>query len=161
MLTTIILAVAFQFSSGPIDNAIILDGYVDGKRVNIEGQKLPYVDSSGKQFVLEKQAAINYLNMVEAANRDGINLEINYSFRTNKEQANLYGRRHQTGVITAKPGHSNHQSGIAVDIMNCVRNKNKTTVYWWLIKNAAQFGYKNTIQTEPWHWQFSGEKTNI
>lgn len=85
-------------------------------------------------------------NMVAAAKRAGINLNVNNSYRTYEEQANLYATKPKG--IAAPPGGSNHGLGEAVDI-NIPNDK----VFNWLSQNAKRFGFKN-LPGEDWHWEF-------
>jgi hypothetical protein len=48
--------------------------------------------------------------------------------------------------LAAAPGYSNHQSGRALDL----------TVSSWLANNAARFGFKRTVPSEAWHYEFFG-----
>ncbi len=76
------------------------------------------------------------------------------------------------GYIRSKvaiPGYSNHQNGIAVDLLNIendkkVENKTKSPfpaqwreswLWKWLEENANKFGlYQNNSINEPWHWEY-------
>ena len=46
----------------------------------------------------------------------------------------------QIGVL------SNHQNGRALDL----------TTSPWLTDNAARFGFRRTVPSEAWHYEFSG-----
>jgi hypothetical protein len=66
------------------------------------------------------------------------------------EQQHLYGcyihHNCNNGNLAAKPGYSNHQSGRALDL----------SVSSWLVNNAARFGFKRTVPSEAWHYEFFG-----
>jgi len=52
---------------------------------------------------------------------------------------------------TARPGHSRHEQGLAIDF-----NLDKAgRVVAWLRANAARFGFVN-LKSEPWHWSVDG-----
>jgi LAS superfamily LD-carboxypeptidase LdcB len=53
--------------------------------------------------------------------------------------------------LAAKPGNSNHQNGIAIDI--AVAGADGNEVYEWLKLNAPRFGFVRTVSGEPWHWE--------
>lgn len=88
-----------------------------------------------------------------------------YDYYLNKKGpqiANLY---------LAKPGHSEHQTGLAVDVYNgftSYLNFNYTKEYRWLKNNAHQYGFivrypkdKKDItgyEYEPWHLRYVGQK---
>ena len=51
--------------------------------------------------------------------------------------------------LAAKPGYSNHQSGHALDL-----NARDPAVGAWLRAHAHEYGFRNTIASEPWHWEY-------
>jgi len=91
-----------------------------------------------------------FLKMQKAATAAGVKLTINSGFRTMAEQQHLYScYQHgncNNGNLAAKPGYSNHQSGRALDL----------TTSSWLANNAAKFGFKRTVPSEAWHYEFFG-----
>ena len=102
--------------------------------------------------LVEVNTAEMFLRMKEEAAKDGITLRINSGFRTMEEQVRLYAKyKSGTGNLAAKPGYSNHQNGIALDI----GNKPKENVYW-LRRNAKRFGFYERVKTEDWHWEYEG-----
>jgi hypothetical protein len=54
---------------------------------------------------------------------------------------------------TAKPGHSQHEKGLAIDMENC--SNHSTACYVWLNEHAASFGFYN-LPSEAWHWSTTG-----
>ncbi|CAF4508104.1 unnamed protein product [Rotaria socialis] len=63
----------------------------------------------------------------------------------------------------ARPGTSNHGRGVALDLnTNCGSqndaepNCGGSSVYQWLKNNGHQYGFKRTVQSEQWHWEFRG-----
>lgn len=57
---------------------------------------------------------------------------------------------------TARPGFSNHNSGVAIDL-NCKGAKFGGVVfpiYEWLLLNAYKYGFVRTVSTEEWHWEY-------
>lgn len=62
---------------------------------------------------------------------------------------------------TARPGHSNHEVGGAVDFtcngQSMVEAGGKNSVcFKWLSANAGKYGFKN-LASESWHWSFNGK----
>ncbi len=99
---------------------------------------------------LDSSIAGNFNAMVAAAKKDGVDLKISSSFRSRAEQEKLYAAyKNGTGNLAAKPGTSNHESGLAIDFSNT------PGAYAWLKKNAGNFGLKN-LPGEPWHYSPSG-----
>ena len=103
------------------------------------------------------------------AQADGITLT-GSGWRSNAEQIDL--RRAHCGPSdyaiyqmpsgecsppTARPGTSNHETGVAVDFRD--GNGNSLTAsspgFQWLVVNAARYGLHN-LPSEPWHWSVDG-----
>lgn len=53
------------------------------------------------------------------------------------------------GNLAARPGYSNHQNGIAMDI--------ETSAYEWMRVNAHKYLFVRTVDIEKWHWEFRPE----
>lgn len=120
-------------------------GYSKGKSFQLQ------VASIGNGQVMRPDAAAAFIAMRAAAAQDGITLAVSYAYRSMEEQEMLYAKYLAgTGSLAAKPGFSNHQSGVAVDIR--VGNTTSST-YRWLANNAFRFGFKRTVASEPWHWE--------
>lgn len=111
--------------------------------------------SIGNGESLSERAAGRFLAMKDAARRDGVNLNVVSGFRTMEEQRALYAAyRAGRGNLAAQPGYSQHQNGVAVDIET--GGSRTSAAFRWLRENAANFGFRNTVPSEPWHWQFMG-----
>lgn len=134
-------------------------------------------------FLVEENTAYDYLLMANAAEAQGILLPISAAFRSMELQRKLYAERvagldaqgrpiltpagQQYGVA-AKPGFSNHQSGIALDLnvgMTVADYKQGiySAAFLWLKGdpvtgkggNAELFGFNHSDGApvnEPWHW---------
>jgi hypothetical protein len=92
-----------------------------------------------------------FLKMQAAANAEGVRLSLTSGFRTMAEQKHLYSC-YQTGScnngnLAAKPGFSNHQSGLALDLSTST----------WLARNASRFGFVRTVSQESWHYEYHGK----
>jgi len=93
-----------------------------------------------------------FLKMQKAAHEAGVYLAINSGFRTMSEQQYFYNcyktGKCNNGNLAAKPGYSNHQSGLALDL----------TTSSWLAKNAGKYGFIRTVPSEAWHYEYTGGK---
>jgi hypothetical protein len=117
--------------------------YRNGHRKKIEVVKV-----SGAK--VEVNTANAFVAMRTAAAEAGIDLWIESGFRTRKEQAALYRKyRKGRGNKAARPGRSNHQSGRALDIA-----VSSPGALEWMEQNASRFGFKRTVRSEPWHWEY-------
>jgi len=75
--------------------------------------------------------------------------------------------------LCAKAGHSEHQSGLAIDFWSASTkaywdsSERLTKFYNWLSDNAHLYGFHNGYQNgvevdgyaiEPWHWRYVGKE---
>ena len=128
---------------------------------------------------LRQEAAVATAAMAKAMKDEGAGtLILNSGFRTYKNQQGLYNRtREARGLavaekLSARPGHSEHQLGLAADfsargqgcvILTCFGN---TEAGRWLEKNAHEYGFIlrypkgfraiTGFQYEPWHFRYVG-----
>ena len=126
----------------------------------------------GRMQRLTPEAAAQWQAMVAAAEADGITLLIVSGFRSYEYQAALIRKKINAGqVITdilevnAAPGHSEHHTGLAVDIASpgsrpLTEEFETSEAFRWLEANAGRFGFTMSfprdnpwgIIYEPWHW---------
>lgn len=117
-------------------------GYSAGNRTNI-----CVVSVDGK--LVEVRTAQAFASMRAAASASGVHISVVSGFRTMDQQRYLYnlylsGR----GNLAARPGYSNHQSGLALDL-----NTSSAGVYNWMSRNASRYGFRRTVPSEAWHWE--------
>ena len=123
---------------------------------------------------LNKEAASYFRKMVNEAKNDGINLRSVSAYRsysTQKYLYNSYAKRDgkaKADTYSARAGHSEHQTGLAVDINTASSSSHfeNTKEYKWLQDNSYKFGfvmrYPNGKQNitgykyEPWHYRYFG-----
>ena len=122
-------------------------GYVKGQAVELT------LTPIGGGFFLAADAAAAWFQMRDAAAAAGVQLVVNDAFREMAAQQAFYadllaGKR--TDPVAA-PGWSLHQSGRALDLST---ERGTNAAFWWLTANAGQFGFKRTVATEPWHWEY-------
>lgn len=124
-----------------------------------------------------RQITLNaYLNMYESAKNDGIDLMINSSYRTYENQQTVYKKYEDregtiyADEIAARPGHSEHQTGLALDIFSKTNSNTKTfkdsEAYKWLLDNSYKYGfilrypedkeYLTGFSFESWHYRYVG-----
>ena len=127
---------------------------------------------------LRKEAANAYSEMCEAALKEGKTLYATSLYRSYDTQAYLFDNyTNQGGLlwalsVSARPGHSEHQTGLAIDIVSPTSNFDNfdaTPEYTWLIENAHKYGfilrYKEETEYitgysyEPWHYRYVGKET--
>ena len=140
--------------------------YVPGDLVGVDGQ------------LLREAAASSFALLKEAAASEGVELAAVSGYRSYESQAQLYAgysaRYGQAAAdtISARPGHSEHQTGLAVDIAapdgTCSLQAcfEETAAGSWAAENAHRFGFivrypedASSITGyayEPWHLRFVG-----
>lgn len=127
---------------------------------------------------LRKDAANALENMFLAAAKDGIILKGISGYRSYDYQVSVFNSSKERNGIehaekyVAKPGHSEHQTGLAVDVLsNEYSNLNdgfeNTKTFKWLKDNMTKFGFilrypkgKENItgyNYEPWHLRYVGK----
>lgn len=113
-------------------------------------------DLSDEVLFLRGDAAEAFIEMMGDAAEEGFYIKASSAFRTKKQQAKL---RKTKGSLAAKPGWSNHQRGLSVDLCGTTRiikgKRYRTILYWWLKRNAKRYGFENDVEGEPWHWTFT------
>lgn len=115
-------------------------------------------------FWLDPAAAEHYVMLRDEAKAEGVTLKINDAYRTmaqqqvqwDKYQAKLAawrnsGRIGKEPTPAAKPGRSNHQMGLALDIESA---NGTNAAFHWLTANAHRHKFKRTVSNEPWHWEY-------
>lgn len=95
-------------------------------------------------------------------------IDIVSSYRSYNYQAGIKSRG-CPDTLCAKAGHSEHQSGLALDVWEASSaedwnaNKKLYTYFKWLSENAHLYGwhnpYRNGVdidgyESEPWHWRY-------
>lgn len=99
-------------------------------------------------------AAQAFERMRAAAAADRVTFQVNSAWRSNAEQADLRGKyeRGERSAVAAPVGYSNHEAGRAVDIES---GGGTNAAFRWLTAHAHRFGFRRTVASEPWHWEFT------
>lgn len=86
-----------------------------------------------------------------AAKAAGQRITVNSSFRTMAKQQELYSKYLKgKGNLAAKPGRSNHQYGITIDL----NVKGGAPSFAWMAANGPKYGWHKTVPSEDWHWEY-------
>lgn len=143
------------------------------KLVDTSVKKTKNLDMEVREVVEEALVA-----MFAAAEADGCTLLIHSAYRSYRTQAIMYENRLKSkgrddGMVQ-KPGASDHQTGLGVDIVNPEWAKKsafnaefaKTAEAQWMAENCARFGFIirypqdkvdiTGINYEPWHLRYVG-----
>ena len=145
---------------------------------NYVPDKLEQID---EDYILEDKKdqyflgdAMRFLErMIDAAERDDVDLKIISAYRSFDEQNELKGQFTQlygegANAFSADQGFSEHQLGTTIDITTpeigaTSASFGETEAFEWLQENAHKYGFilsypeGNTFYIyEPWHWRFVG-----
>ncbi len=142
--------------------------YIQGILVVNKTYSLPSTYNPG----LNGEAMAAFESMKEAAATEGINLFIVSGFRSYSHQATLYKNyvarsgQAEADRFSARPGHSEHQTGLALDLNSASSSFAGTKEAIWLANNSFRFGFivrypegKESItgyMYEPWHMRYLG-----
>lgn len=151
---------------------------VNWKPNNLVQVKVPYKGRPEAKY-LRKDASDALTKLFAKAKSEGINLYAVSGFRSYELQKIVYAKNvsqlglSRANVVSASPGKSEHQSGLAMDIsvpsLGYTLNQSfgNTREGIWLQKNAAEFGFvirypkgKEAVTGyiyEPWHIRFIGK----
>lgn len=151
---------------------------------NYEPDDLEEIDSkyfiNGNTLVrkLKKEAKEAFEMLSEASIQNGTPVYGQSAYRPYSMQNNLYQNavsslgQEKADIDTARPGHSEHQTGLAIDVSstkggNMLYFKN-TKSYEWMQENAYKYGfilrYKDEwkeitgFMDESWHYRYVGVK---
>lgn len=121
---------------------------------------------------LRKEAAAAMALMQEAATVAGAGLVMGSGYRSYSTQDALYSSyvakdgKEAADRYSARPGHSEHQTGLVMDFAPIADNFAGTKQFAWLTANAHKYGFvlrypdgKESVtgyMYEPWHWRYIG-----
>ncbi len=112
--------------------------------------------------------------MVAAAQADGVDLQVWSPFRSYAIQNDLFqkqvnrvgGDEAKAATVVARPGTSEHNTGLCADFNMASDAFESTDMYTWMCENAEDYGFilrypkeKQHITGviyESWHWRFVG-----
>jgi D-alanyl-D-alanine carboxypeptidase len=136
------------------------------------------LSASSSEMQVRIDAAAAMEKMFAAAKTEGINLMLASGYRSYAAQVSVYGGyvsasgAAQADTFSARPGHSEHQTGLAADIEPLSRDCEveqcfeSTPEGQWLAANSYKYGFiiryqKNTqaltgYEYEPWHVRYVG-----
>lgn len=157
---------------------------------NVISKELDFEKTTIDDQPVDSRAAVSYQKMYDAANAEGITLFLRSGYRSISTQEVNYNKnieaemakgntREEAVALTNKyytlPGHSEHHTGLAFDIITPEYHKNiyelderfaKEQAYTWLTAHAAEYGFIlrypkdkediTNISFEPWHYRYVG-----
>lgn len=149
-----------------------IDGvtYVNGILIANKTYSLPSTYAPG----VDPTAQAAFDKMAADAAAQGLNIYISSAFRSYEYQDGLYNRyvakdgQELADTYSARPGHSEHQTGLAFDLNTIDDSFANTAEGQWVAAHAHEYGFivrypadKVDItgyQYEPWHIRYLGDE---
>ena len=157
-----------------IDMLVNKHRYLDEKYEPNDLMEIPEEYASEAGMKSSRIAFNAFREMSNAASKDGLGIIINSAYRSYQDQVDLseyykkwYGQSYVDKYV-AKPGFSEHQTGLAYDVgsksVNVFANSRE---YQWMKDNAYKYGfierftkrYENItgFRMEAWHYRYVGK----
>ena len=126
---------------------------------------------------LVKEAKEAFQELSKKARESNLNIIAMSAYRSYQYQVTLYNNyvkqdgKEEADAYSARPGHSEHQTGLATDVYNqkeTYTNFEKTEEFKWMQENAYKFGFilrfpkgkeeETGYQYESWHYRYVGKE---
>ena len=138
------------------------------------------LEEISKQYALSnmklvKEAKEAFEEMAKAAKKEGLNIVAMSTYRDYTYQTNLYDKyvkqdgKEAADTYSGRPGYSEHQTGLAVDIFNnkeSYTNFHTTKEFIWMQEHSKEYGFilrfpqdkeeETGYQYESWHYRYVG-----
>lgn len=131
--------------------------------------------SYGSSPKLRNEAYNSFIEMYNEAKKENLTIIINSAYRSYKYQEDLYNQylkqygKEYTDKYAARPGFSEHQTGLTIDVTTYGANGDTfdtTEEFKWLTANAHKYGYilrypkgkeyLTGYEYESWHYRYVG-----
>lgn len=150
----------------------IKDGvtYIEGTLIVNKTYSLPSTYGNG----LTEETKTAFEKLKSAALLDGLNIYIASGFRSYERQVTLYNNyvkrdgKSAADTYSARPGHSEHQSGLTFDVNEVSDKFHNTKEANWLSENCYKYGFilrfpngksnETGFKYESWHFRYVGEE---
>lgn len=139
------------------------------------------LENVSTSYALTNMKLVNYAkdafeSLSKEAKKENLSIIAMSTYRSYNYQVNLYNRyvkedgKEAADTYSGRPGHSEHQTGLAVDVFNnkeTYTNFEKTEEFKWMQEHAHEYGFilrfpkdkeKETgYQYESWHYRYVGK----
>jgi len=171
----------FSFYTKTIDSdiskgySILVNKYYKLSKDYVPNNLVQIESKYGVSYQLESKVYEQFKLMYDDAFKVGLTLYINSPYRSYSTQEVLYNNYvRRDGIVSAdsysaRPGHSEHQTGLAFDVTSKTTNFSTfafSKEYNWLQENAYKYGfilrypkgkeYITGYQYESWHYRYVG-----
>ncbi len=164
----------------PSSLLVLVDKFhqLDNSYIPEDLEKIDPMYNSG-ELVLRREARLAFEEMCREADTCGLHLEAISTYRSYTYQNQVYYKNMTPDIpledyqkerdkVSARAGHSEHQTGLAVDINDLEQTFENTPEGKWLAKNSFKFGfilrypkgkeYITGYDYEPWHFRYLGKE---
>ncbi|MDR2095255.1 MAG: M15 family metallopeptidase [Treponema sp.] len=151
------------------------DRYAPDDLVKLGGKASYQVNRA--DLLLRRAAAESLEEMAAAARAEGVTLVASSAYRSYDYQVEVYARNvRQMGQAaadreSARPGYSQHQTGLVVDFGSIDDSFAETRAGRWMAANAAGFGWSLSFPNgyealtgyrwESWHYRYVGKELSF
>ncbi len=137
------------------------------------------MDSEKEEFYLREEANQAYLDFREEVIKRELNIKAIDAYRSYTSQEKLYNNKLEelgSEVVDStieRPGHSEHQSGLAVCVSDGTANNGdfeKSDLHHFIVNNVHRYGfiirYKSDesltgFKQRPWHLRYVGKEVAV
>ena len=140
------------------------------------------LEEISKQYALNGMKLVDvakdaFEDMAKDAKKEDLTIVAMSSYRSYDYQVDLYNRyakkdgTEAADTYSGRPGHSEHQTGLAVDVYNEEKdytNFEKTAEYDWMMEHAHEYGFilrfpkdkedETGYHFESWHYRYVGQE---
>lgn len=169
-----------DFTLHVVKDSVIKPKYIDGILIVNKSYPLPddYIPdnlvslSNGAQVVDYVKEAFELL--IKGSKEEGLNIYPSTAYRSIGFQSTLYNNyvardgKEKADTYSARPGYSEHHTGLAIDVNDVSAAFNNTNEAKWLEENCYKYGFilrypkESEDQTgynyESWHIRYVGEE---
>lgn len=148
-----------------VDGATYIDGVLIVNKTYALPQNYP-------QTTIDSDTYTAYCAMRQAAAAEGLTLFTRTSYRSFADQTAIYNGyvrergKAEADRVSARPGHSEHHTGLAIDLNSLDTSFGETAEGKWLARHCAEYGFilrypKDSEAItgyiyEPWHIRYVG-----
>ena len=155
--------------------------YVLANADNPIGEYVPELTSLENSQSFDSRAVEELKRFIDDARAEGLSVYLSSSYRSYGEQQYLFNRKvsqlngdeARAATIVARPGTSEHQTGLCCDITDRYyetkdSSLENTQMYKWMYAHCAEYGFilrypkdkedVTGIIYEPWHFRYVGKE---
>lgn len=143
------------------------DQFVSGQKTEKCTGGIVYANTANGNIPTCSTLKTKVETLISDANKAGYKI-FGYGYRSKERQeqlraqncggtANIYNASAKCNPLTAYPGKSMHENGLAIDFTcdgSTIRSRDNKC-FIWLKNNASKYNFIN-LQKEPWHWSTNG-----